>query len=156
MAFLTSMHAPGADLAKYPQPFPNENGVGSDSLAAISESMGGNMDWATDYNDVPGLREDDPGDLVLMYFNRPTRWVMHVSPPTIFAEKAWIVVPVDFAMANRPPAGPGELSERISVDEFRIRLKKTIDFVRSHERPHWQKIVAEHTKFLDSIEDNGH
>jgi hypothetical protein len=152
MAFITSMHAPEANLANDPQPFPNVNGVGRDSLAMISEGMNGEMEWAKDYKYVPGLREDDPGDLVLMYFDRPTRWVMHISPPTIFNEKAWIVVPLDFAMGSRPPAGPGELSEQISLDEFRSRLRKTLDFIRTNKRPNWQTIVAEHTEFLDSIE----
>ena len=53
---------------------------------------------------------------------------------------------------GRPPSGPGELSERVSLDEFRSRLRRTLDFVRTNERPHWQTVVAEHGKFLDSIE----
>jgi hypothetical protein len=52
----------------------------------------------------------------------------------------------------RPKSGPGELSERVSLDEFRSRLKRTIDFIRTNERPNWQTIVAEQTKFLDSID----
>jgi hypothetical protein len=114
--------------------------------------MGGHMAWATNYRYVPGLREDDPGDLVLLYLDRLTRWTWHGPPPTILKAKAWIVVPVDFTMGFRPPSGGGELSERVSLDEFRSRLRRTLDFVRTNERPHWQTIVAEHTKFLKSIE----
>jgi hypothetical protein len=87
-----------------------------------------------------------------MYVGQPTRWTWHAQKPTIFREKAWIVVPVDFATGSRPQAGPGELSERISTDEFRRRLRRTVDFIRTNQRPNWQTIVAEHTKFLESIE----
>jgi hypothetical protein len=151
-AFMNWMGDHGMDINSHTNTFPNVNGVGRDSLATISEGMNGHMNWAKDYRYVPGLREGDPGDLVLMYFDRPTRWVWHGPAPTIFKEKAWIVVPVDFAMGSRPPAGPGELSERVSLDEFRSRLKRTLDFVRTNDRPNWQTIVAEHTKFLDSIQ----
>jgi hypothetical protein len=152
LAFVCSMHDPGINFANDPKPFPNVKGVGPDSLATIRDGMNGYMDWAKDYRYVPGLREDDPGDLVLMYFNRPTRWTWHGPPPTIFKEKAWIIVPVDFAEGMRPRSGPGEESERVSLDEFRSRLRRTLDFIRTNERPNWQTIVAEHTKFLHSIE----
>jgi hypothetical protein len=78
--------------------------------------------------------------------------VWHGPPPTIFKDKAWIVVPVDFKMGGRSPAGAGELSERVSFDEFQRRLRCTLDYVRTNERPNWQTIVAEHTEFLESVE----
>jgi len=152
IAFMGSMHEPGINFANDPKPFPNVRGVGRDSLATIRDGMGGYMDWLKDYGYVPGLREGDPGDLVLMYFNRPTRWTWHGPPPTIFKEKAWILIPVDFADGMRPRSGPGEKSERVSLDEFRSRLRRTLDFIRTNERPNWQTIVKEHTRFLDSIE----
>lgn len=135
--------------------FPNVIGAGSASLIAISNSMGGDMKWTKNYNYVPGLREGDPGELVLMYFAEPTRWTWHGSHPTIFKGKAWIVVPVDFTMSWPQRKISGELSERVSTDEFKTRLKRTLDFVRTNERPHWQAVVAEHKKFLDSIEHAG-
>ena len=141
----------GMDNNSHTNVFPNAKGIGPVSLAAISSGMGGYLTWAGGYRYVPGLREDDPGDLVLMYFDRPTRWTWHGSPPTIIKDKAWIIVPLDFAMSGRPRSGTGELSERLSLAEFRSRLKRTLDFVRTNERPNWQTIVAEHTKFLDSL-----
>ena len=153
--FLEVMHPSGGDILDDPRPFPNANGLSQVSLAAISENMGGYTVWTNDYSYVPGLREDDPPDLVLMYFNRPTRWNWHGPPPTIFKEKAWIIVPVDFGSGSgfRPHTGQvGECSERVSLDEFRSRLRRTLGFVRTNERPNWQTIVAEHSKFLDSIE----
>jgi hypothetical protein len=151
-AFKMWMQDNGMDINSDTNPFPNVNGVGKDSLASINEEMNGHMDWAEGYKYVPGLREGDPGDLVLLYVDRPTRWVWHGPASTIFKKKAWIIVPVDFAMGGRPQSGPGELSERVSLEEFRIRLRRTLDFVRTNERPHWQTVVAEHTKFLGSLE----
>jgi hypothetical protein len=152
IGFMAAMHESGINFANDPKPFPNVKGVSRDSLTNICEQMGGYVDWVKDYGYVPGLREDDPGELVLMYFNRPTRWTWHGVAPTIFKEKAWILIPVDFGDGMRPKSGPGEQSERVSLDEFRSRLKQTIDFIRTNERPNWQAIVAEQTKFLDSID----
>lgn len=132
--------------------FPNINGKSVDSLATLNSYMGDNPSWAKDYSYVPGLRENDPGDLVLMYINRPTRWTWHGSPPTIFKEKAWIIVPADFTHGDRPQKSQGELSESVSQAEFQNRLRRTLDFIRTNQRPNWETVVAEHTKFLDSIQ----
>jgi hypothetical protein len=155
LGFLTWMHENGMDPSSHANAFPNIKGMGADSLATISNGMAGHMEWAKDYRYVPGLHEDDPGDLLPMYLDCPTRWTWHGSPPKVFMfkEKAWLVIPVDFTMgARRPSPGGGELSERVSRDEFRSRLRRTLDFVRTNERPRWQTVVAEHTKFLDSID----
>jgi hypothetical protein len=150
--FLGVMHPSGGDLTNAKESFPNVNGLSQDSLAAIRETMGSYLAWTNDYNYIPGLREGDPSDMVLMYFNRPTRWNWHGLPPTVFEKKAWIIVPVDF---NPHTGQAGECSERVSLDEFRSRLRQTLDFVRTNERPNWQTIVAEHTKFLDSLKHVG-
>lgn len=131
--------------------FPNIGGRSADSVVAISDQMNGHMDWVKNYRYVPGLQKDDPGDLVLMYVAQPTRWTWHGQKPTIFKDKAWIVVPVDFTLGDRPQAGPGEESERISPDEFQRRLRRTVDFIRTNQRPNWQTVVAEHTKFLEAM-----
>jgi hypothetical protein len=147
--FLRVMHPSAGDLTNARDPFPNVKGLSQDSLAAIRKEMGSSLAWTNDYNYVPGLREGDPPALVLMYFNRPTRWNWHGRPPTVLEKKAWIIVPVDFS----PHTGKaGECSDRVSLDEFRVRLRQTLDFVRTNERPNWQTIIAEHTKFLDSLE----
>ena len=151
-AFYEWMSDNGRDSNTQTNEFPNINGMGADSLATISKGMGSQMAGAGDYGYVPGLRQGDPGDLVLLYLKRPTRWTWHGAPPTIFKMKAWMVVPVDFEMGVRSQAGVGELSERLSLAEFRRRLRRTLDFIRTNERPHWRAVVAEHTKFLHSIE----
>jgi hypothetical protein len=136
--------------------FPNAGGSSQHSLEMIREEMGGSMRWAEHYRYVAGLREDDPGDLILMYYDRPTRWTWHgAPPPSVFKEKAWIVVPVDFTTpAWRRPAGPGEMSERVSSQEFRRRLRATLEFVRTNARPHWEAVLAEHTRVLDAHEQD--
>lgn len=52
-------------------------------------------------------------------------------------------------------SGVGEMSERLTTEEFKRRLGETIEFVRTNARPHWQEIVAEQTKFLESMEHAG-
>jgi hypothetical protein len=155
LSLLTVMHPSGGDITNDRQPFPNVKGLSQDSLATLNDAMAGHMAWTNDYRYIPGLREGDPPDLVLLYFNRPTRWNWHGSPPTVFKEKAWIIIPVDFGSGSdfRPNTGQiGECSERVSHDEFCRRLRGTLDFIRTNERPNWQTIVAEHEKFLNSIE----
>jgi hypothetical protein len=154
--FLNVMHTSGGDILNDPKPFPNVKGLSQESLATTRDFMGDEVAWTNDYNYVAGLRENDPADLVLMYFNRPTRWNWHgTRPPTIFREKAWIIIPVDFGsgLNFRPHTGQvGECSERVSLDDFRIRLRRTLDFVRTNQRPNWQAVIAEHERFLQSIE----
>lgn len=156
-AFLNLTHPDGGDLTHAQEPFPNVRGLSQDSLATIREGMGGFMTWTNDYNYVPGLQEDDPPELVLLYFNRPTRWNVHISPPAIFEKKEWIIVPVDFGDGVRTGAHqgePGECGEWVSEAGFRRRLEGTLDFIRTNERPNWTTIVAEHTKFLNSLKSN--
>lgn len=137
--------------------FPNVSGISSNSLMAIHEEMGRDTLWAEHYKYVPGLNQDDPGQLVLLYFDVPTRWTWHGLPPSIFKKRAWIVVPVDFADGySRPRMGGGEMSERLTPNQFKQRLSETIEFIRTNARPHWQQIVAEHAKFLESIEQPHH
>jgi hypothetical protein len=133
-------------------PYPNISGKSVDSLGAIHRQMDEDMDWAKDYGYVPGLRRGDPGDLVLIYFNRPTRWTMHIHAPLIFEKKGWILIPLDFRQSDREMSGPGEKSEFVSTSEFKKRLKATIDFLREKKRPNWETMVAEQTKFLQSID----
>lgn len=153
-AFHLWMLDQGLDSDSNTNSFPNVNGVGRDSLATIRDYMNGygDMDWAKGYRYVPGLRQNDPGDLVLLYLDRPTRWTRHGAPGTIFRKKAWMIVPVDFTIGGRSQTGVGELSERVSLTEFHRRLNRTLDFIRTNERPNWQTIVAEQTTFLNSIQ----
>jgi hypothetical protein len=141
---------------------PNVGGRSADSLAALRNELG-DQPWAETYRYVPGLQKGDPGDLVLMYMARPTRYIMHGEPQTIFADRRWMIVPLDFAgrgggigqnISRDVPYG-GEASERVTIEEFRARLKKTLEFLRANERPNWQTVVEENEKFLESIGTEG-
>lgn len=130
--------------------FPNVDGAGVASLLVAREQIG-SIFWTNDYRYVPGLEKDDPGQLVLMYFNRPTRWKWHGAPQNRLKDKAWLIIPQDFRMGFRRTKGGGECSERLTTEEFKQRLRETLDFVRTNERPNWHEIVAEHGKFLEGL-----
>ncbi len=130
--------------------FPNIGGHSSESLAAIREELA-TTEVEENYHYIPGLRQSDPGHLVLLYYARPTRWTAHILAPSVFTKKAWIIVPVDFTSSRgRKIRGPGEESERVTETEFRRALMNTLDFLRTNERPNWQTVVAEHGRFLDA------
>jgi hypothetical protein len=131
--------------------FPNVNGSSEDSLAVLTSQFG--QDISDRYLYVPGLSRDDPGDLILMYVRQPTRWVWHGSTPSMFAGKAWIVVPADMKFYGpRKDLTAGECSERLSLSEFRTRLQKTLDYLKSKKPDNWEAVVKEHSDFLKSIE----
>lgn len=127
--------------------YPNVNGRSAESLAKLDEFMGDEQ-VTEKYHYVPGLRQDDAGDLVMLYMKQPTRWMWHAEPQTIFREKEWIVVPIDFCLFGRQEMRDGELNERMSFEELRRRVRKTLDFLRKNKRPHWKTVVKEHTAFL--------
>src|SRR5438309_10564358 len=72
-AFIQWMLSTGQP-SEYPHEYPNANGNGHASLALIEPYFGGDIH---DYGYVPGLREDDPKDLVLMYLKKKTRHSYH-------------------------------------------------------------------------------
>lgn len=133
--------------------FPNVRGHSAASLAEI-DPRDDLPDFKSNYNYVAGLTRDDPDDLVLLYVNQSTRWTWHGHPPTIFTDHAWILVPVDmktFGRRERDHLAPGEFSERVSFDEFRQRLEKTLDFLKTQQRPNWEAVVKEHSEFLKRV-----
>lgn len=134
--------------------FPNVAGHSHESMLSICTEMGGYCDWVDGYRYVAGLNDDDPGDLVLLYVAEPTRWTWHGDPPSRFRDKAWILVPVDFTFGPRevPRQGQGEESERVSAEQFGRRLRRTLEFLRAHQRPHWETVVAEHQALLERVD----
>ena len=77
---------------------PNVEGRSADSILQMLKlsNYHGDEPWTDTYRYVPGLKKSDPGDLVLMYMPAPTRYIYHEHPQTIFAEKKWILIPLDF------------------------------------------------------------
>lgn len=149
----------GKDSTGATNAYPNVNGDSTASLAVIDHALNWGISWTNRYKYVPGLRETDPGDLILFYMSQPTRWTWHGAPPTKFKEKAWLIVPADFTLRERygtkgeivPTHEVGEMSERLSTEEFKARLQETLDFVRTNNRPNWQSVVAEHSNFLKGM-----
>jgi hypothetical protein len=156
---------------KRPQELPNLQGNSADSLARLVKEVAGKdegdddqeaNDWTDKYQYVPGLRRGDPGDLVVMYLKRPTRWQHHAAaPPWIFREAKWVVVPLDFVSTlgpdlvtpvNRQVTDEGECAERVSQAEFEARLRKTLQFLKENNRPHWETVFAENEAFLKALE----
>lgn len=137
--------------------YPNAGGRSQASLRLLRDYLAGPV-VEEKYRYVPGLTGEDPGHLVLLYLNQPTRWVWHGQPRSRLRPKGWIVVPVDFALQGEPRPGAlrGELSEWVQEVEFKRRLHETLDFLRTQQRPDWETAVAEHQRFLDSLDRHGH
>src|SRR5207244_627825 len=110
--------------------YPNANGVGSNSLAMIEPLFGQDIQQ---YAYVPGLRCDDPKDLVLMYLRMQTHYTWHGdSGHNIFSPRRWMVIPPQIIDTGTCPEG-GEL---LSTSEFKRRLQMTVAFLREHQRPY--------------------
>jgi hypothetical protein len=147
---------------------PNLDGNSTESLSKLwSEDADYAAEWNAKYQYIPGLKRGDPGDLILVYLKQPTRWKNHAtSPPSWLDSKKWLIVPFDFAYTLFPPdvarVDPqlskrvldqgGECSEQISLEDFKMRLRKTLKFLEDNNRPHWQTVVAENEAFLKSLE----
>lgn len=133
--------------------FPNVDGSSPKTILSLSNELVGMFpEVATNYKYVPGLRSDDPGELIVFYLNQPTRWQVHIKPESILKRKSWLVVPIDyFHMANRSTVARGEFSENLTTEQFTNRLIATLNFVRTNGRPNWQAIVKEHSAFLESL-----
>jgi hypothetical protein len=127
--------------------YPNTNGNGSASLAATSPYFG---EVIKRYGYIPGLRWDDPKDLVLMYLKVKTRYTWHGDmTPNIFSPKLWKIVPPSVVDDGPDPEG-GEL---VTTPEFKKRILKTLVFLKENQRPYWQTVATEQMQFLDSIKE---
>lgn len=128
--------------------YPNVEGSSARSLAAIAPYVKEGM---SDYRYVPGLKEDDPADLILMYVREPTRRKWHGDARWYRLEKRWVVLNPQ----TRDGEGDrwSELAEWIPADEFTHRLGRTLQFLKDNNRPHWETVVREHSEFLESPKD---
>ena len=127
---------------------PNVNGRSVESIALLVPYTGGNRDVLRDYRYVPGLKMDDPGELIWFYMAKPSRRTWHGDLYLPWHPMRWIV----FSQRGLVQ-GEGELSEILTTQELKTRLGATISFVRENRRPDWQNVVSEHTAFLNSLED---
>jgi hypothetical protein len=138
---------------------PNEMGLSDESFLAIGRVLGHDANWskswAAKYKYIPGLRQDDPGELVVFYLAKPTRWVWHGLPPKAWDPIGWVVCPLDQMVFNglleRDRVRPGEKSETLTNEQFRERLQRTLDYLKANRRPHWEVVVKEYQATLDSL-----
>jgi hypothetical protein len=124
--------------------YPNANGNGGASLAMIKPYFG---DEILEYTYVPGLRYDDPNDLVLMYMKKKTRHTWHGDTQhTIFAPLRWMVLSPDILDGTCPEGGM-----LVDTPEFKRRLLLTVAFLKERQRPYWQAAADGQMEFLKSI-----
>ena len=135
--------------------WPNVDGDSAKSFAQIEEYLGppGNHDYSQAYGYVPGLRDDDPNDLIFMYLKRKTRRTWNGDhSATVFSDTKWMVFGPGFWTMTEPSKTLPEGGEIIDTSEFRRRFQKTFKFLRDNNRPHYEAIIAEHTRFLAALE----
>ena len=134
--------------------YPNAAGGERESIALFAAYVKGGDRIAEDYGYVPGLRESDPQDLVLMYMKRKTRHGWHGDhSPTVFTESRWMVIAPGsvYELDSPDKCAEGGRLERTPV--FKHRLQKTLDFLQKHSRPFHAKVVQEHSVFQESVEE---
>lgn len=135
-------------LENHTNAYPNIEGDSVKSISVIDPYFSTRTNDLPDYIYIPGLRPDDPTNLVMMYVKEKSRRDWHGSTATIFREKKWVVIAPDF-----PFGSGGELNDWIDTPEFKARLKATFEFLKENKRPYWQTIVKEQQAKLDLIKD---
>lgn len=127
-------------------PYPNVDGSESRSLSAIEPFIGPEVQQ---YGYVPGLNEDDPGGLVLMYMKARTAYTWHGdSTHTILSPRHWMVLSPGTMNGNLPEGG-----ELLDTPEFKRRLEMTLAYLKEHQRPYWPVVVEAQSYFLKSLKN---
>lgn len=130
-----------------PHIYPNIEGNSYKSMAVLTAYWGPGLEGMLKvYIYVPGLKDNDPKDLVLFFVNESGRRRWHGDHVTVFGEKRWIVIPPCFSDEI-------ELNEWISTSELKDRIRNTLDFLKTNNRPNWQNTISEQIKFLELIHD---
>jgi len=135
--------------------WPNVSGDSTKSFARIERFLGpaGDHAYSEAYGYVPGLRDDDPSDLIFMYLKRMTRRTWNGDhSASIFAHRKWMVLGPNFLNFTGSASDLPEGGELIETTEFRRRLHKTLTFLRENNRPHWETVIPEHSRFLYALE----
>jgi len=127
--------------------YPNVEGKGAASLAMVQPYFGESIQQ---YAYVPGLRGDDPEDLVFMYMKEKTSRTWHADAShSIFTPMRWMVLSRQIIDHGTCPEG-GEL---LDTPEFRKRITATIAFLKDNQRPYWQVVANEQLAFLRSVKE---
>jgi len=138
--------------------WPNVDGDSAKSFAQIEDRYLSPPDdhaYSSAYGYVPGLKDDDPPDLIFMYLKRKTRRTWNGDhSPTVFTRKKWMVFAPDFWSSSAPVGTYPEGGELVETSEFIRRFQKTLEFLRENNRPHWEATVAEQARFLNPLEQD--
>lgn len=131
--------------------YPNVAGDGRTSLNLIAPYMKYGSDELRDYRYVPGLKDDDPADLILAYVRKPSWRTWHGDTHWIRSDRRWVVLNPRFSPAMDTDArGYSEDGEAITTTEFHRRLQATLDYLKAQNRPFCTNVVQEHSVFLSS------
>jgi len=135
--------------------YPNVDGSSSRSLAVLVSYVDlQDTNVLRDYRYVPGLRSDDPESLILFYVRQASRRTWHGDTHWLRRDKRWVVLNPQCSTPDDVDAkGWSECAEAISTGQLRTRLKATLDYLKSKDRPGWQAATAEHTEFLKRIKE---
>ena len=132
--------------------YPNIEGDSRKSFAPIGAYLRGGNTLMDHYGYVAGLAYDDPSDLVLMYLKKKTRRTWNGDhSATIFTEPKWMVLGSHVWSGDEREGPEGGILE--TTVEFKRRLRRTLEFLKENNRPNWEKVVEEHTAFLESIDE---
>jgi len=134
--------------------YPNVDGSSSRSLKLVLPYLLQDTNALHDYMYVPGLRSDDPDNLILFYLREPSRRTWHGDTHWFSGPKRWVVLNprMDSPDSDSGRAG-GEVDEAISLTEFKDRLRATLDYLKQNDRPGWQAAEQEHMRFISSIQE---
>ena len=131
--------------------YPNVGGNSARSLAVLRLYLGDDVDRELrDYGYVPGLRSDDPPDLIVFYLKQSSRRTWHGDTHWFTGSKRWFVLNPQWDTLN-PSNAAVEMGEMISTKDFETRLAGTLAFLRQEARPGWETAEQEHQSFLHSI-----
>ena len=132
--------------------YPNVDGSSAKSLSVIARYYGPDPKALRDYRYVPGLKRDDPKDLILAYVTEPSRRRWHGDGHWFRKEKRWVVLNPRIENAEDDQLDRwGELAECIPADELENRLAKTLRFLSVNQRNSCTNVVMEHQKLLQEL-----
>lgn len=134
--------------------YPNDDGESEKTIAQFAPYLHNEQaKRLQDYAYVPGLRDSDPENLILMYMKQKTRYTWHGDTRANRNKLMWIV----FAPSLDSPFNTDEWcpegARKLNTREFRTRLQATLDYLKTNNRPYWTNTVREHSAFLNSIKE---
>lgn len=140
--------------AKVKNWYPNVQGDSTKSLELVAPYIRNGMTDLRDYRYIPGLKLDDPEELILMYLKEPSWRTWHGDTHWIRSNKRWVILNPRMSFPDETYGrGWSEAGEAIETPDFKRRLQATLDFLKENNRPDWTNVVQEHGAFLKRIKE---